>query len=162
MNLDITLMSERHLDAVLEIERSSFISPWSRDLFVQELETEIGQSFIAVLAGGDVQAVAGYLCCWVAADECNILKLACHPRYRRRGIGTLLLERGLREAWRKGARVVSLEVRPSNLSAVSFYSACGFAPAGQRKGYYHETGEDAIVMLLHLGEDFADAERKLP
>jgi [ribosomal protein S18]-alanine N-acetyltransferase len=83
-------------------------------------------------------------------DDCTVLRIACHPQHRRRGIGSILLQQGLTRAEERGARRASLEVRPSNESALAFYRACGFTLAGVRKGYYPETGEDALVMQLTL------------
>ena len=152
MDIIVAGMSEQHLDAVLDIERRSFISPWSAQLFCQELEAAVALSLVAVLREEGRETVAGYFCAWVVADDCTILRIACHPQHRRRGIGRMLLQQGLAQAWERGARGVSLEVRPSNESALAFYSACGFAIAGMRRGYYPETGEDALIMQRALAE----------
>jgi ribosomal-protein-alanine N-acetyltransferase len=152
MNIAITAMAEAHLAAVLEIEHSSFVSPWSKNLFCQELSTHVSRSFVALIREADMHMVAGYMCSWIIHEECNILKLACHPNYRRQGVGRLLLDYGLQDAWRVGARVASLEVRPSNTAALMFYAACGFIRSGVRRGYYQETREDAIIMEMELTE----------
>jgi ribosomal-protein-alanine N-acetyltransferase len=152
MKTEITAMAETHLGAVMEIERGAFISPWSRNLFCHELSTHISHSFVAIAWEADIQNVAGYMCSWIILEQCNILKFACHPQYRRRGVGRLLLRHGLQDAWRMGARIASLEVRPSNTGAFLFYAACGFVPAGVRKGYYQETREDAVIMEMELAE----------
>ena len=86
----------------------------------------------------------------VVTDDCTILRIACNQLLQRRGIGRMLLQQGLSQAWERGARRVSLEVRPSNTAALAFYSACGFVLAGVRRGYYPEIGEDALVMQLEL------------
>jgi ribosomal-protein-alanine N-acetyltransferase len=152
MNIAITAMAEAHLAAVLEIEHSSFVSPWSKNLFCQELSTHVSRSFVALIREADMHMVAGYMCSWIIHEECNILKFACYPQYRRQGIGRLLLRHGLQVAGRMGARIASLEVRPSNTGALLFYAACGFVRAGVRKGYYQETAEDAVIMEMELVE----------
>jgi ribosomal-protein-alanine N-acetyltransferase len=152
MDVQITAMQEKYLDEVMEIERNSFIAPWTKNLFCHELSTHISRSFVALIREADIQNVAGYMCSWIIHEECNILKFACHPQYRRRGVSRLLLRHGLQDARRMGARIASLEVRPSNTGALLFYAACGFVRAGVRKGYYQETREDAVIMEMELAE----------
>ena len=155
MGVQITAMQEKYLDQVMEIERNSFIAPWSKNLFCHELSTHISRSFVALIREANIQNVACYMCSWIILEQCNILKFACHPQYRRQGFGRLLLRHGLRDAWRMGARIASLEVRPSNTGALLFYAACGFVRAGVRKGYYQETREDAVIMEMELAEHCA-------
>jgi len=152
MNVTISKMEVKHLDQVMEIEKHSFVSPWSRNLLLQELRSDIAAPFVALMQQRDEELVVGYVCAWIIQDEINILKIACHPHYRRRGIGRQLLEHCLRNAAARDVHSAVLEVRPSNNPALLFYQACGFMPAGVRRGYYQETGEDAIVMLLYLRE----------
>ena len=152
MDIQITAMQERYLDQVMEIERNSFISPWSKNLFCHELSTHISRSFVALVREADIQNVACYMCSWIILEQCNILKFACNRQYRRRGFGRLLLRHGLQDAWRMGARIALLEVRPSNTGALLFYTACGFVRTGVRKGYYQETREDAVIMERELAE----------
>ena len=150
MDISITAMNEQHLDAVQAIEQDSFVTPWPLQLFRQELEIPVALSLIAAVREDGRDTVAGYFCAWIVTDDCTILRIACDQQLRRRGIGRILLQQGLTRAWERGARRVTLEVRLSNTSALEFYRACGFAIAGVRKGYYPETGEDALVMQMAL------------
>jgi len=159
MDITVIEMNSQHLEEVRGIEQRSFVTPWSTQLFCQELETTVALSLVAVLREDDRETVAGYFCAWIVAEDCTILRIASHPQLRRRGIGRMLLLQGLARAWTRGARVVTLEVRPSNESALAFYRACGFAVAGVRRGYYPETGEDALVMQMVLT---AQPEAALP
>jgi ribosomal-protein-alanine N-acetyltransferase len=152
MDIAITAMAEAHLGAIMEIERHSFVSPWSKNLFCHELRTHLSRSFVALSRETNMQNVVGYICSWVIHAECNILKLACHPHCRRQGVGRQLLRHGLQDAWSMGARIAYLEVRPSNAGALLFYAACGFIRSGVRTGYYQETREDAVIMEMELTE----------
>jgi ribosomal-protein-alanine N-acetyltransferase len=152
MDITVTAMKTQHLEAVRDIEQRSFISPWSAQLFCQELEAAVALPLVAVLREDDRETVAGYFCAWIVADDCTVLRIASDPQLRRRGIGRMLLQHGLAQAWERGARMVSLEVRPSNEPALAFYRACGFTLVGARRGYYPETGEDALVMQMDLTE----------
>lgn len=71
--------------------------------------------------------------------------------FRRRGIGDSLLSHALSEAASLGAVSAYLEVRTQNHNAISLYRAKDFQEIGIRKAYYHDTGEDALVMRLELG-----------
>jgi ribosomal-protein-alanine N-acetyltransferase len=82
----------------------------------------------------------------------QVQNLAVHPAFRRRGVGRFLLAEGLREAHRRGARLATLEVRPSNLAARRLYASLGFVETGRRPGYYQAEGEDALLLDCRLEE----------
>jgi len=90
--------------------------------------------------------ILGYLCSWIVTDECHILNLAVHPRYRRTGLASQLIEFLFRICQRKKIAQYSLEVRISNAAAISLYQKHGFMICGTRKGYYSDTGEDSLIM----------------
>jgi len=147
---DIGEMSLDELDAILAIEECSFVTPWSRRLFVEEYHSELSKMFVARTAAGAVREIAGYLCAWFVEDEVHILNLACHPRFRRQKVATGLLAHCLAHAGSRGVKWAYLEVRRSNTEALSLYAKHGFKPVGLRKGYYTDTREDAIVMALAM------------
>mgnify|MGYP001059456940 CR=1 FL=1 len=146
--IEIRQMTERDLDEVMEIERKSFPSPWSRRLFERELLLPYAHVFVAREI--PPHRVGGYLCFWLVERETHILNLAVHPDRRRRGIGSLLIRYGLDYSWEKGAREISLEVRRSNYKAISLYRSFHFQPQGIRPRYYSDSGEDAVIMSLQL------------
>jgi ribosomal-protein-alanine N-acetyltransferase len=88
----------------------------------------------------------GFVIFRLAADEMEILNLVVQSKHRRRGIGQLLLDFALCEAAAKNAQRAFLEVRESNLAAQAFYRRQGFAVVGQRRAYYENLAEDALVM----------------
>jgi ribosomal-protein-alanine N-acetyltransferase len=94
---------------------------------------------VALLDG----AIAGFIAIRrTGPDEGEILNLAVHPGFRRRGIAKALLSSVLQTSpgeW-------FLEVRESNAAAIALYSACGFVPSGRRENYYENPAEAAIVM----------------
>jgi ribosomal-protein-alanine N-acetyltransferase len=96
------------------------------------------------------QRVLGYICIWLVNGEVHILNLACHPDFRRHGIATSLLKYSLLFSIQKGVKKAFLEVRECNHEALSLYEKYGFEPIGIRKGYYSDTKEDAIVMVLEM------------
>jgi len=81
----------------------------------------------------------------------HITNIAVRPDRRRRGLARNLLGGILEEARQRHLRQVVLEVRPSNTEARTLYESFGFRVVGRRRGYYYDTGEDALVMEIPLG-----------
>jgi ribosomal-protein-alanine N-acetyltransferase len=137
-------MRHEDLDAVMEIERSSFVEPWTPGLFLHELRVPFSKTIVA-RAGAGTSAVLGYICRWLVGDEVHILNLAVHPECRHRGLGRALVQHILREAEARQATLVTLEVRRHNVAALALYRSLGFAERGVRRNYYGH-GQDAIIM----------------
>lgn len=139
----MTPMTLDDLDEVLAVERASFATPWSRAAFRYEI-TQNRVARCAVVRGGG--RLAGYLCLWEIGHEIHITNLAVHPEWRRQGVARALLDAALSEGRVRGVELAFLEVRPTNVEALSLYESLGFRVIGRRKGYYFDTGEDALVM----------------
>ncbi|MEG4854222.1 ribosomal protein S18-alanine N-acetyltransferase [Microcoleus sp. B5-D4] len=88
----------------------------------------------------------GIGCLWAILEEAHIIMLAIHPQFQGQGLGQALLLALLKSACDRQLERATLEVRDSNLAAVSLYKKFGFKEAGRRKRYYEDTGEDALVM----------------
>lgn len=88
----------------------------------------------------------GLGCLWAILEEAHITILAIHPRFQGQGLGQALLWALLTKAHSRQLERATLEVRDSNLAAVSLYNKFGFKEAGRRKRYYKDTGEDALIM----------------
>ena len=134
------------LPSVIAIERRSFPTPWSLAMFVLELSKPSG----ICLAAEDDQGLVAYLVCARYDDVWHLMNVAVHPDRRRRGLATELIERLFEEAG-EGARF-TLEVRVSNGPAIAMYQRFGFRSAGRRRRYYHDNGEDALIMWLEAAE----------
>jgi [ribosomal protein S18]-alanine N-acetyltransferase len=145
----IARMVEADLDDVMDIERESFKAPWSRSVFMEELVRE--WAHLWVLRPADGGPVAAFINFWLVRDEIHILNVAVHPRFRRAGYASQLLQSTIEFAWKKRVRYLTLEVRRSNNGAIKLYRSFDFKPIGIRPNYYAEDKEDAIVMLLTLG-----------
>jgi [ribosomal protein S18]-alanine N-acetyltransferase len=144
--VEIRRLGYGDLPAVLAIERRAFTTPWSLAMFVLELSKPSG----ICLAASDESGLVGYLVCSRYADVWHLMNIAVAPERRREGIATTLLRRMLE---RTGAHArVTLEVRPSNRPAIAMYERFGFRAAGHRRRYYHDNGEDALIMWLEGGE----------
>ncbi len=141
-------MLEVDLDQVVEIEKVSMPSPWSRVLFEEELKREQAYYFVMEEEG----KVAGYMGYWEAPEEAHIITLAIAPAFRKRGLGEEMIDRCMSFAFKKGARLATLEVRESNDPARRLYEKSGFRFVAIRKKYYSDNQEDAIIMIRELAE----------
>jgi len=92
--------------------------------------------------------VTGFAGFWIMADEAHITNIAVRQLYRHQGIGELLLIATIDMALELNARILTLEVRASNMAAQGLYCKYGFIQVGRRRGYYTDDGEDAIIMSV--------------
>jgi ribosomal-protein-alanine N-acetyltransferase len=143
------------IDAIMEIERASFASPWPGSAIAEEIERR-SWSRVAVAASDGL--VLGFIVYWVVDRELHLLNLATRPAWRRRGIARSLIEHMIAEGRRLELWQVVLEVRESNDAALHLYENFGFTRVGRRSRYYADNGEDAIVMSLGLGRGEAGLE----
>jgi [ribosomal protein S18]-alanine N-acetyltransferase len=142
----VDTLTEADLDAVLDIERASFSNPWSRQMFVWEMQNA-GVSFAFVLRTPE-WPVAAFCTLWLVLDEIHINNVAVRPECRGRGAGRLLLDRVLEQGATLGATKATLEVRRSNEAALKLYQGMGFVSCGVRRNYYTSPVEDALVLWL--------------
>ena len=149
-DVSVRTMRPADLPEVMRIERRSFTMPWQESTFRALMRRPSAALLTAELAGHAAKTVAGFSALWFAADEAELGDLAVDPDLRGRGIGRPLLEASIETARRRGAAVLYLEVRESNLAARTLYDGRGFETVGRRPGYYSEPREDACVMRLDL------------
>ena len=137
------------LAAVVEIERRCTAFPWSEQLFLSSLATDIG----SVLAREGL--VLGFSLFSLVLDEACLLNIAVDPAHQGEGLGRHLLQQGLDRVKSLGAASCYLEVRESNEVARSLYRAFGFEVVGERPGYYPAANgrEKALVMEVRWGLD---------
>ena len=148
LSMDETIqeMSLNDLDDVMEIEKLSFVSPWTKRFFEETLISPISSSLVMKSGSWAI----GYIILYSVADEVHILNIAIHPGYREKGCASSLIQYVLNYFKGKGVHEFFLEVREGNLSAISLYQKFGFEKIGKRKKYYTETNEDALVMCLSV------------
>jgi len=140
----VETLGEDDLDEVLAIEAASFSNPWSRQMFLWELQN-VGVSYAYVLRTPEWR-VAAFCTVWVVLDEIHINNVAVRPECRGQGVGQALLRFVLRLGGTLGARRATLEVRRSNVAALKLYERLGFQVAGTRRNYYSNPVEDALIL----------------
>ncbi len=130
---------------IFAIEMECFSVPWSLDSIEIELLNEDKKLYYVV---EDANGVVGYAGAWLVYDEGQITNIAIRPSARRQGFGAKLTSALIEECFKRGMHEIFLEVRISNLSALSLYRKLGFTVKGMRKNYYSEPKEDAYIMSL--------------
>jgi ribosomal-protein-alanine N-acetyltransferase len=144
--LTIRDMQENDLPAVLAIEQISFSTPFSKEYFFNELYKKHALLKVAVSEG----QVIGYICADYHLHEAQILNLAIHPDFRRRGAATILMTHVMKGLKKKGCVFLYLVVRASTTGAQKFYERLGFKVEAIRKKYYSDPVEDALQMMGRL------------
>jgi [ribosomal protein S18]-alanine N-acetyltransferase len=144
MTLEFRKLKLRDLNAIEEIERSSYPTPWSRSMFAGELAKPSSICLGAI--NSDENRLVAYLIISRYVDAWHVMNLAVAHSHRRRGIATRLMERLFEVTAGDGRRGYTLEVRVSNEAAIKLYESLGFKARGVRRGYYTDNREDALVM----------------
>lgn len=139
-------MAESDIEKVLEIERQSFVSPWTNRMFEETITSPISMSFTIEIDS----LLLGYIMSYLVENEAHIMNLAIHPDHRGKGCASRLVRHTINYCEGKGVSEFFLEVRESNINAKNLYRKLGFEVIGRRKRYYSETNEDALVMQLSL------------
>ena len=138
----ITKMTDAHVAQIAELEKLCFSDPWSENSVASELKNKLALWLVAEEEG----KVAGYIGSQTCTDESDVMNVAVHPDFRRRGIAETLVNALVEELRAIESRCLTLEVRASNVPAISLYEKLGFAQIGRRKNYYRNPREDALIM----------------
>ena len=152
--LEFFRLGHNELDELAALEKLCFTLPWSR----AQLAAHLGLPHFAAFGlrappregSGTAGMLAAYLSFYHSPDELEILNLAVAPEWRGLGCGTRLLRLVLRMAANMGIGRAVLEVRSGNVPALALYTRQGFMQIGRRRNYYHNNGEDALVLELSL------------
>ncbi|MQY51238.1 ribosomal protein S18-alanine N-acetyltransferase [Rhodocyclus tenuis] len=147
--IEILPMNEHDLDALMQIETDVYPFPWTRGNFADSLRT--GYSCWVCRVAGEL---VGYAVIMFAVDDAHLLNITVARARHGKGYGARLLAQAITVARRAHARILLLEVRPSNARAIALYRSFGFRQIGVRRGYYPtENGrEDALVLTRTLTE----------
>jgi [ribosomal protein S18]-alanine N-acetyltransferase len=150
-SLEKARMQPSDLEEVLAIESTSFASPWTREMFLEEMDNRNARLMVFRLEG----RIIGYICFWMVMDEAHLLNIAVHPEQRCRGYGTAIMGYLESVCVQEGINRLLLEVGRRNTPARSLYKKLGFSSIGFRKQYYSAIKDDALVMekWLEAGEE---------
>jgi ribosomal-protein-alanine N-acetyltransferase len=140
-------MKLKDLNQVMVVEEMSFPLPWSKESFVEELNNNKLAYYVVAKEDSNILGYGGM---WCVLDEGHITNIAVHPSVRNKGVGSKILHNLYKKAKRASLKILTLEVRASNISAQLLYEKFGFVCVGIRKKYYADNEEDALIMTLNL------------
>ena len=135
-------MNSDHVSQVAELEAICFRDPWSERSVASELENPLSFWLVAL----EEDRVAGYVGSQTVMGESDMMNVAVHPDFRRRGIAEKLIADLVDGLKARNSRCITLEVRVSNAPAIALYEKLGFRQIGLRKNYYRNPREDALIL----------------
>ena len=135
-------MTADHVSQVAELEKICFSDSWSEKSIASELDNQLAFWLVAT----EGEQIAGYIGSQTVMDETDMMNVAVHPDFRRRGIAEALVTGLVEELGNKGSHCLTLEVRASNAPAIALYEKLGFSEIGRRKNYYRNPREDALIL----------------
>ncbi len=144
----IRRMEISDLDRIVEIEKECFTSLYKKEQYEYELEDNpCAKLFVYV----EDDIIVGFIDYWITFESCQLTKLAVASAYRKQGYASALMEYMIEDAIKEKCEAILLEVRKSNQAAIALYDSYEFLEIGERKGYYSDNHEDALVMGKVIG-----------
>lgn len=135
-------MTAEDAEQISEIEIKTFSMPWKREDFWRESTNENAEYVV-----GEVdEKIVAYAGAWISFNEAEVMNVAVDENFRGQGIGKKIFSELIRVCKLRGAKAITLEVRPSNSAAIRLYESFGLRSVGRRKNYYDKPTEDALIM----------------
>lgn len=141
----IIKMTPDDVDGVFQIEE--LIHPehhWSKDSFYNEIANKLAAYYCLK---DEENNILGYIGFWLILEEAHVTSLAVHPDFRNMQLAQLLLIRMIEDCYKNMIKYITLEVRESNVPAISLYEKFLFSSIGMRKAYYQDNNENALIMF---------------
>ena len=156
VNVTIRRVRVEDVEQIIQIERSwQHLSHWAEESYYRLVKDDGGMTVCWLAESEDfsgARIIAGFVIFHIVANNSEVYNLAVEKNQARAGIGSQLMNAVFQESRRRYATRVLLEVRKSNTGAIRFYEGLGFKPLGERKNYYSNPTEDALVMERNLLE----------
>ncbi|MFY8274237.1 ribosomal protein S18-alanine N-acetyltransferase [Pseudoalteromonas sp. SSDWG2] len=146
-NREVLVLDERHIALIMAIETACHSHPWSEKLMRSCLS---GRYFAQGIFAQS--HLLGFYVAEQAGPDITLMDICVAPQYQGQGLSKVLMHSLLEQSYSRGAELMFLEVRESNLAAQGLYHQCGFEINGRRKNYYPD-GEDALLMMKAVIED---------
>lgn len=148
MKIKLAEMQAELIPAVISLERECGLSSRDEASYLNLIQ---GSNSILIAALDEAEQVVAVFSGWVVGDELEIDNVAVSPASRQQGIASKMMTKANEVAIQKGAVRAILEVRANNKPACALYEKLGFEVVGQRKNYYQNPLDDALIMALGIG-----------
>ena len=131
----------------MKIEKETFQESWSEASFIQRHMVEPKLFLVAEKRGQIIAYIVGSVE-FIAQPFGHVMNLAVKKSMRRRGIGSMLLNR-LEDLFKeRKVQTAYLEVRKTNEEAISMYRKWGYKAIRTLPRYYRN--EDGLLMTKHI------------
>lgn len=140
--IEIRELESKDVAGIAELEKICFSDPWSESSIASELHNPLSCWLVAV----EENRVVGYVGSQTVLDGSDMMNIAVAPDFRRMGIAQALVSKLISLLKKRNSRCLILEVRVSNLPAITLYEKNGFTQIGRRRNYYHNPKEDALIL----------------
>lgn len=144
--MEIRQMQTGDVSAIAELEKICFHDPWSENSIASELNNPLACWLVAIVDG----ELAAYVGSQTVLDGSDMMNIAVSPQYRRQGIAEALILALCKALKERNSICLLLEVRASNIPAISLYEKLAFIQVGRRKNYYRNPKEDALILRREL------------
>ena len=135
-------MESQHVSSIAQLETICFADPWDEKSIDYELTNQLSHWLVAL----EADTVVGYVGSQTVIDETDMMNIAVHPDFRRKGIAEALVNALVSDLKELGSHCLTLEVRESNEPAKALYEKLGFIHVGTRKNYYRHPKEDGLIL----------------
>ena len=146
--MEVRVINENEIDEVAQLEQQCFPDPWS----ARSIQETYQQKNALILGGWKNDEMIGYVIFYYVLDVFDIERIAVAPSCRRTGAATEVFRGLLKVCEEKEITRIMLDVRESNVPAITFYRKCGFAEDGVRKSFYTNPTENAVLMSMDVGK----------
>jgi len=147
--MTVSLMTKKDVKAVALLEKECFLSPWTEETLLEETENPTAVFLVAK----NNDKTVGYIGANNILGEVFITNIAVTKSFRRMGVASLLLKTLIEKCREEKAQYLTLEVRKSNISAINLYKKFDFSKAGERRDFYSNPTEDALLYTLNFNYD---------
>jgi ribosomal-protein-alanine N-acetyltransferase len=144
--MNIQILSIDYIGQILPIENDCYSDPWNSSHFLYEIYNQHSKSYVAL---SEHDSVYGYIITHHILDNISVLNLTVNKSCRRTGVASKLLMHVSDIAKNENVNTIDLEVRKSNIIALSLYRKEQFEILGERRNFYSD-GEDAIIMRKNI------------
>ena len=145
--MQIRKMKVDDLDEVTYLEQILFSSPWTKEDFIYEINTNPFGHYVVI---ENEKQIVGYLGMWLMGDQSQITTIGVNQEMQGQGYGSQLMQYAIDLTCQRKYHNINLEVRVSNMGAIHLYEKYGFKNVALRKNYYEDTHEDAYLMIKEM------------
>ena len=142
---DIRRMIPADLDEVFSMEASDSLAPWSKKMFLEEMQHPFAHCFVVKRKDRSKHPVVGFICFRNVTEESELLNICVHSDYRQSGLGKKLMGFYVEFGRQRGIKAFYLEVPSSNQVAIHLYRLFSYEPSGIRRKFY-QGKFDALLM----------------